>query len=133
MKKTHLIAIAIIAVAIGLLISLSGDVSKYATFEEAGRSGERVKIAGILSKDKAMTYDPEKDANYFSFFLKDSEGEEREVVLLAGKPQDFERSEQIVLTGQMQDNRFIATDMLMKCPSKYKDEEIFIKSKENTI
>ncbi|MEM9918633.1 MAG: cytochrome c maturation protein CcmE [Bacteroidota bacterium] len=133
MKKTHLIAIAIIAVAIGLLISLSGDVSTYSTFSDATVSGQRVKIAGVLSKDKEMYYNPEEDANYFSFYLKDSKGEERKVVLLAGKPQDFEQSEQLVLTGQMKDDDFIATDMLMKCPSKYKDEEIYIKSKENDI
>jgi cytochrome c-type biogenesis protein CcmE len=47
---------------------------------------------------------------------------------LAEKPQDFERSEQIVLTGKMRGEDFVASDMLMKCPSKYKDEETFVKS-----
>jgi cytochrome c-type biogenesis protein CcmE len=46
------------------------------------------------------------------------------------KPQDFERSEQIVLTGKMKGDEFVATDILMKCPSKYKDEEIYLKSEE---
>ena len=48
-------------------------------------------------------------------------------MLLAAKPQDFELSEQIVLTGEMRGEAFVASDMLMKCPSKYKDEEIYIK------
>lgn len=133
MKKTHIIAIAMIAVAIGLLISLSGDVSTYSSFSKAEESGQVVKIAGQLSKDKEMKYDPQVDPNYFSFHLKDTDGEERKVVLLAAKPQDFEKSEQIVLTGSMQDDSFIATDMLMKCPSKYKDEEIYIKSQRAEI
>lgn len=128
MKKIYIVAGIMIAVAIGLLISSSQDMSTYATFNEASMRGERVKIAGQLSKDKEMKYDPEVDPNYFSFFMKDTDGEERKVVLLAGKPQDFELSEQIVLTGQAKGDEFIATDMLMKCPSKYKDEEIFIKS-----
>ncbi|MEL6863768.1 MAG: cytochrome c maturation protein CcmE [Bacteroidota bacterium] len=132
MKKVHVIAILVIALAIGLLMSLSGDVSQYSTFSKANQ-GQEVKIAGQLSKDKEMYYNPEEDPNYFSFYLKDSDGEERKVVLLSEKPQDFELSEQIVLTGSMRSDEFIATEMLMKCPSKYKDEEIYIKTKENTI
>ncbi|MFK7807885.1 MAG: cytochrome c maturation protein CcmE [Saprospiraceae bacterium] len=130
MKKTHIIAIGMIAVAIALLISLSGDVSQYSSFAKAEASGEVVKIAGQLAKEKEMKYDPQVDPNYFSFHLKDTDGAERKVVLLAAKPQDFEKSEQIVLTGQMKDEAFVATDMLMKCPSKYKDEEVYIKSQQ---
>ena len=130
MKKTHLIGIALIALAIMILMSMSNDMGTYATFEDAISTGKSVKIAGQLSKDKEMYYNPQEDPNYFSFFIKDTKGEEKKVVLLAAKPQDFELSEQIVLTGKMQGTDFMATDMLMKCPSKYKDEEIYIKSKE---
>ena len=31
----------------------------------------------------------------------------------------------------MKGDEFVATDMLMKCPSKYKDEEVYIKSEVN--
>ena len=120
-----------IAIAIALLLSLSDEVSTYSTFADASKSGERVKIAGQLSKDKEMYYDPEKDPNYFSFYIKDSDGIENKVVLLSERPQEFERSEQIVLTGSMKGEEFVATEMLMKCPSKYKDEEIYIKTKES--
>ncbi len=133
MKKIHLIGIALIAIAIMILMSMSNDMGTYATFEEAMASGKRVKIAGQLSKDKTLYYNPQEDPNYFSFYIKDPEGAEKKVVLLAAKPQDFERSEQIVLTGKMQGEEFLASDMLMKCPSKYKDEEIYIKSKEGTL
>ncbi len=128
MKKMYIIAIVMVGVAIAMLTSAADDMSTYATFEDAMQSGERVKIAGQLSKDKEMYYNPEEDPNYFSFFLKDEVGEERKVVLLSEKPQDFELSEQIVLTGSMKGAEFVATDMLMKCPSKYKEEEVYIKS-----
>lgn len=133
MKKVHLLAILVIAVGIGLLLSLTGEVSSYSSFKDATATGQRVKIVGNLAKDKEMVYDPANDPNYFSFFLTDVNGEEKKVVLLSEKPQDFERSEQIVLTGQMKGDEFVATDMLLKCPSKYKDEEIYIKTKENQI
>lgn len=133
MKKIHIIGIVMIVVAVVLLTNAAGDMSTYASFQEAEISQQRVKIAGELAKDKAMEYRPEVDPNYFSFYIKDMNGVERKVVLLAAKPQDFELSEQIVLTGQMDGEIFVATDMLMKCPSKYKDEEIYIKSEEKEI
>ena len=78
--------------------------------------------------DKPVTYDEQKDPNYFTFFMVDKKGNERKVIMQQGKPNDFELSESIVLTGKMEGEDFIASDMLLKCPSKYKDEEIYLKS-----
>lgn len=130
MKRSHIIAIAVVAVAIGILISASKDVTTYANFASATQSGDRVKLVGQLVKERPVEYNPEKDPNYLSFFLKDDAGEVRRVVLRAGKPQDFERSEQIVLTGQMQGETFEAADMLLKCPSKYQDQEVYVRSEK---
>jgi len=124
MKKSYIIGVVLILAAIAAFISASKDMSTYATFSEAARSGKTVKIAGTLVKEKEMVYDPAVDPNYFSFYLRDVNGYQQKVVLLKEKPQDFELSEQIVLTGKMQDDAFVANDMLLKCPSKYKDEEL---------
>ena len=113
-----------VGVAIFMLTTAADDMSTYGTFSEAVKTGEKIKIAGQLSKDKEMYYNPEEDPNYFSFYIKDTEGAEKKVVLLSEKPQDFELSEQIVLTGTMKGEEFIATDMLMKCPSKYEETDI---------
>jgi cytochrome c-type biogenesis protein CcmE len=131
MKKLPLIVIAgIIVSGIAIMVSAMKDVSTYATFEEAESSGRTVKVVGELARDREMHYDPLTDPNYFTFFIKDRLGEARKVVLKAEKPQDFERSEQIVVTGKMREGDFVASDILMKCPSKYKDEEVYIKSAE---
>jgi cytochrome c-type biogenesis protein CcmE len=130
MKKIYIVAGLMIVVAIAMLMNAAKDLSTYGSFSEAARTGEKVKIAGQLSKDKEMYYNPEQDPNYFSFYVKDAKGDERKVVLLASKPQDFELSEQIVVTGRMKGEEFVASDLLMKCPSKYKDEEIYIKSEK---
>ncbi|MEM9929814.1 MAG: cytochrome c maturation protein CcmE [Bacteroidota bacterium] len=127
MKKTYIIALIMVIVAITLVLSAGGEVAPYANFEKAAESGESVKLVGTLVKDKPMVFEPMKDPNKFSFFLEDQEGNEREVILLKGKPQDFEMSESIVLTGRMQGEQFIAKDIQLKCPSKYKDEETMIK------
>ena len=130
MKTTQIIAIVAIAAAIGVLVVVSGDYDSYQPFSHAlDNPNKKVQIIGQLSTDKEIYYNPQKDPNYFSFYMKDDEGTEQKVVLKASKPQDFERSEKIVLKGKMNGEDFIASDMLMKCPSKYKDEEIRVKAR----
>jgi cytochrome c-type biogenesis protein CcmE len=128
MKKSYILALILISAAIVLLITASKDFSTYSSFSTATKSGNVVKIVGQLAKEKEIYYQPEKDPNYFSFYLIDKEGITKQVVLKAPKPQDFELSEQVVLTGIMAGEVFEAKTMLLKCPSKYKDEEIYIKS-----
>lgn len=124
MNKFTILGLVLTIVAIVLIISASKDVSTYANFEAASESTKSVRIAGQLSKNKPMQYDPEIDPNLFTFYMKDEDLVERQVKLLMPKPQDIERSEQLVLTGKMDGDVFVAHDILTKCPSKYKDEEI---------
>ncbi len=125
MKKTHIIALVFIAVSIGVIVSMTGDYTRYETFSSALENPEKeFHIVGELVKDSEMYYDPLKNPNYFSFFLKDKDGDEKKVVFKGTKPQDFERSEQIVLTGKMKGGEFVASKILMKCPSKYIEDEL---------
>jgi len=129
MRKIHLISIGFIGIAIVLLVMAAGDMSTYSSFADAiEKPGVSVKIIGQLAKDKEMVYEPEIDPNHFTFYMIDRENEEQKVILLSAKPQDFERTEEIVLTGYWAEDSFIATDMLMKCPSKYVDEEIRVRA-----
>jgi cytochrome c-type biogenesis protein CcmE len=122
MKKTHIILIVIIAVAIGAILTTLNNTSTYASFQEAKDSPDNeFHIVGKLDKEKETVYDPKVNANLFTFYMKDNKGLESKVVLHKNKPQDFERSEQIVLIGKMQGNEFQASEILMKCPSKYND------------
>jgi len=127
-KKIHVVSLIMIVAAVTLLLSASKDMSTYATFQQATQTQSSVKVVATLAKDKEMYYNPAEDPNYFSFYLKDANGEERKVVLHDAKPQDFELSEQIVVTGKMKGEDFIASNLLLKCPSKYKDEEISVRS-----
>lgn len=129
MKLIHIVALVAIGIGIAALTMQAKDVATYANFSDAQRVGEKIKVAGKLSKDKPMTYDPIKDPNQFTFYLTDQKGQEIFVRLMKPKPQDFELSEQVVVTGEIKNNEFIANEVLMKCPSKYKDEEIYMKKK----
>lgn len=132
MKSIHLLAGLLIIGGIALLVSASADMSEYAGFADAAQQGGKYKIAGQLAKDKEMYYNPEENPNYFSFYMEDRNGLEKKVVLTQAKPQDFELSEQIVVTGKMDGETFVASSILLKCPSKYKSEEIDIRS-ENQL
>lgn len=122
MKKIHILGIIIIAVAIGAIFTTLNNTSTYADFTEAAKDpGSEFHVVGKLNKDKEAVYDPTIDANLFTFYMFDNKGMECKVVLHKNKPQDFERSEQIVLIGQMQGQEFQASDILMKCPSKYNE------------
>ena len=131
MKPIHIVALLVLAGGVAALTMQAKDVSTYATFKDAVTASSKVKVAGKLIKDKPMVYDPVANPNLFTFYLKDQNGKEVLVNLLKPKPQDFELSEQVVVTGEMQGEAFVANEVLMKCPSKYKDEEIYMKKKEN--
>src|SRR5476649_318113 len=113
MKKSSIIGLVVIAIAIAVIISVISKSSSYSTFTDAKKISSELSVVGHLDKQKELYYDAAKDANYFSFFLKDKTGNECKVVFTGTKPQDFEKSEQIVLTGQMVGNEFHATHILM--------------------
>ena len=122
MKKTHIIGIVIIAIAIGAIFTTLNNTSTYASFTEAANeAGSEFHVVGKLNKEKETVYEPKVDANLFTFYMNDNKGKECKVILHKNKPQDFERSEQIVIIGKMQGEEFQASDILMKCPSKYND------------
>ena len=124
MKKGPIIGIVVIAVAIAVIICTYSSTSTYGTFVEASQNKTQLHIVGHLDKSKELYYDAAKDANLFSFYMQDKNGQERKVIYTGTKPQDFERSDQIVVTGQMEGNDFHAATILMKCPSKYVQEKI---------
>jgi len=122
MKKLHIVGIVVIAIAIGVIFVSLKNTSTYADFTEAiSNPGKEYHVVGKLDKSQPQVYEPKINADEFFFSMIDNKGVIKHVVLHKGKPQDFERSEQIVLIGKMQGNDFHANDILMKCPSKYND------------
>jgi len=100
-------------------------VSSYSSYTDAkSKEGKTVQLIGTLTPGKAVNFDPIKDPNSFSFYLNDRDGNEVHVVCFDDMPTDFEKSEEIVLTGSMKENTFYADEMLVKCPSKYMENEI---------
>ncbi|WP_297821847.1 cytochrome c maturation protein CcmE [Segetibacter sp.] len=122
MKKTHIILLVLIAAAIAVLISFMGDVTTYDTVTSAKeKPGKFVHLIAKVEKN-SLDYDPVKDPNYLSFTAVDSIGNSIKVVYRNTKPTDMEKSERLVLKGRVEGNHFECRDILLKCPSKYKDD-----------
>ncbi len=124
MKKIHIVGLVLVALSIAALISLLGDMSTYDSIESAQKKeGRFVHIIAKVDTTKPIVYDPIKDPNYLSFTAVDSLGSYTEVVYKNSKPTDFEKSSRVVMKGAMQNGKFECKEIVLKCPSKYKDEK----------
>ncbi|MEO7120687.1 MAG: cytochrome c maturation protein CcmE [Ginsengibacter sp.] len=131
MKTSSIIILVAIAASIGVLLMYSVDFSTYDTISSAkGKQGKYVHLIAKLDKSKPIQYDAIKDPNYLSFYAVDSLGVTTQVVYHNTKPPELEQSDRIVLKGKMEGNVFECDNILMKCPSKYKDDK---KQLEKTI
>ena len=125
MKKLNIVILVVIAIVISLLISQLGDFSTYETIKSAqSKEGKTVTVIAKLDKS-TVQYDPVKNPNYLTFQVTDTLGDRMPVAYYFEKPTDMEKSERIVLKGKMdKEGTFQIKEqsgILLKCPSKYKD------------
>lgn len=136
MKKSHILGIVVIAIAIGIIMSTAGDASSYVTFgqamEMASTGNEsKIHVVGTLKKasdGSVVGIEPTEDKLSFSFTMVDTDLKEQKVYFAEPMPVDFLRSEQVVVIGAYHQELFVADKILLKCPSKYQEEEISISS-----
>ena len=123
MKKFQIVLLLFITGAIAALISFMGTLTTYDTVETArNKPGKYVHLIAKLDHSQPIEYDAIKDPNYLSFTAIDSLGDAVRVIYLNAKPENLEVSERLVLKGAFKDNYFECKEILMKCPSKYKDD-----------
>jgi cytochrome c-type biogenesis protein CcmE len=135
MKKSNIFLVIILGVAVAIVVSTANNTSKYVDFAEASSmaavgSNQKVHIIGVLKRDQnnepvGLEYDPIKDPNTMRFVLVDEKGASHQVV--SNPPtsmQDFLKSEKVVIEGRMRDGQFVASEILLKCPSKYEEDEL---------
>jgi len=136
MKKSHILGIVVIAVAITVIISTAGDASTYVTFKVAHEmasndSDKKIHVVGKLTKNgtgEVIGIKQSPDNQSFSFTMIDQNEDRQEVVFLNTMPADFLRSEQVVVVGSFHNETFLADKILMKCPSKYQEETIEVEA-----
>ena len=134
MKNTSAISIVFISIIVIIIISTFGDASTYVTFSKAKdvyESGSLTKfhVVGKLNKDEDNNIQglmKSDDKMSFSFQMIDEDGMKEKVFYGEPMPPDFLLSEQVVVIGGYENNTFVADDILLKCPSKYTEENIKI-------
>ncbi|MCC6287848.1 MAG: cytochrome c maturation protein CcmE [Chitinophagaceae bacterium] len=124
MKRIHIITLILIAAAIAyMLVTMSKDLTTYDTIASARqKQGKYVHLIAKLDRTKDIDYNPINDPNYLAFYAVDSLGGQTKVVYHSTKPPELEMSERIVLKGKMNGDTFECKEILLKCPSKYKDD-----------
>lgn len=132
MKKSHILGILIIAVAIIVIISTAGDASSYVTFKEAREmatagNASKIHVVGHLAKDEqgqVIGIEGSEDKLSFAFIMLDDNNDQQKVYYNEPMPTDFLKSEQVVVVGGFHDEYFVADKILMKCPSKYEETTV---------
>jgi cytochrome c-type biogenesis protein CcmE len=132
MKRSHIFIIIIIAAAIGVIVSTAGDASTYVTFDQAQKmaadgNAKSIHVVGELKKDQqghVVGIMPGADRVSFSFIMIDENKKEQVVVYNEPMPQDFTRSEKVVVIGGYTGDTFHADKILLKCPSKYQEQKL---------
>jgi len=76
MKKNSIFGLISIAIAIAVIIAVMSKSSTYGTFSEAKKTTSELEVVGLLDKQKELYYDAAKDANYFSFYVRDNDKKE---------------------------------------------------------
>jgi cytochrome c-type biogenesis protein CcmE len=126
MKKLHIVLICVIAVMLGVIVTMMMNTSTFGTFADAEKLGpdDEFRVVGTLDKRYPIIYDAEVDANSCSFYLQDKKGLSKKVVLHQSKPRDLEKSgpnDEIVVNGSLIKDEFHVgpNGIQLKCPSKY--------------
>ena len=103
------------SVAIGLT-SFKQTMTPYIGFAEAKTASGQVQVNGMLA-DKNYVMKPQEQ--FLRFNLKDAKGDIMPVEYHGIIPGNFDQAVSVVAIGQFENNHFEATQLLVKCPSKY--------------
>lgn len=121
MKKYRLyVGLALIVMfSVALFQNFGNSISTYVNFKEAEAKGKTAHVVGTWVKESPAEFSMESMT--FKFRMRDEAGNECDVVYAKPKPSNFDQADRIVVIGEVKGGRFYASDMLLKCPSKYND------------
>lgn len=112
--------VALAAVA-GLGAAFVGNASPYVTVAQAATtSGDNLHLAGDLVKGSLVN---NLKTGTLMFKVKDIEGREADVVYSGSPVSNLSEAQQVVVVGSMDEGKFRAHKMLVKCPSRYEGDK----------
>ena len=134
MKNLFPIYLVFLSISIIIVISTFADASTYVSFSDAkslysvGKKSPIHVVGRLIKNEKNQVIGIKKsdDNLSFSFEMIDEEGTIENVFYGEPMPPDFILSDQVVVIGSYNDKRFIAKEILLKCPSKYTEDQVNI-------
>jgi cytochrome c-type biogenesis protein CcmE len=114
-----ILGVVALAVFGGLaFLNFNKTLARYVSFPEARAAAGAVQVSGFPDHQKA-TFHP--DTGEFAFAMDDGEGDVMNVVYRGVKPGNFDQAEKVVVVGKYEGEVLQASQILVKCPSKYDD------------
>jgi cytochrome c-type biogenesis protein CcmE len=123
MLKKYRVYIGVFAIVIFAGVgfwSLKKTATPYVDFNRARSMGSNVQVLGKVNHGEEI-YDG--NSGVFSFYISDENGDKMLVSFAGTKPGNFEQAESVVCVGKYADGKFVANNLLVKCPSKYQGDE----------
>ncbi|MCW3491134.1 cytochrome c maturation protein CcmE [Dethiobacter alkaliphilus] len=121
MKKYDkiILVVLLLVFAVGIGFTARSAFESYVTFAEAREATRNVQVKGVALEGTVIEHDLET----WSFELEDLAGETQRVSHQGNIPPNLFEADNVVVVGQFDDNDFVASQILVKCPSKYAPEE----------
>jgi len=120
LKPAYLIGgiVVLAAVVVGGL-AFARSMTPYVSIAEARAADRNVQVHGYLKE--VLGYD---DAGHFRFIIVDDHDDVLTIVYEQPRPANFEQASGFVAVGRYdaQADLFRATQLLVKCPSKYQEQ-----------
>lgn len=122
MKAKHIIGMVVmLAAGIYGATAFEGTLTPYVNFAQAQEAQTRCQVMGEINHENTR-YDLSTHVTLFT--IEDEEGTELLVSYSKIMPGNFEQAESVVAKGRYDGQRFIADDLLVKCPSKYQGTDV---------
>jgi cytochrome c-type biogenesis protein CcmE len=121
LKRGIALGVVLIAAGVGLMsLVTGGGVTPYVGFNEARAAKSNVQVMGEILNQQS-SYDTQ--AGSFSFYITDAKGDRMKVIYDGTKPGNFDQATSVVCVGRYAQDAFHADNLLIKCPSKYQDQQ----------
>ncbi len=122
MNKVLYIIGAVLIAGFGVLGALElrqAQTPYVTTLAEARAAGDRqIQFMGEIVK-RSSSYD--ESAGELVFRVHGQDGREMEVRYKGVKPANFENADKAVVRGRLRDDKLVATQVMLSCPSKYEN------------
>jgi len=123
-KPSHIVALVVIALCFGVtMFSFTGAVAQRVTIAHAiSHPAQVLHVPGKIVKE-SVAYTVRGGKGQLRFDVVDPKDAAAHMTIVYNepKPENFDTATSVEATGQYKDGVFEATNLLVKCPSKYRD------------